>query len=73
MIYMLYSLYLTSVFFIPLYVFDVISFFILDSKNSYMCLYELHFDLKRTVFSSVFRFSSSCVVSISRFHIDGVG
>lgn len=44
-----------SVSFIPLYVFDVISFFILGSKNFYMCLYELHFDLKRIVFFFFFR------------------
>lgn len=36
-----------SVFFIPLYVVDVI--LILDSKNFHMCLYELHSDLKRIV------------------------
>lgn len=58
-----------SVSFIPLYVFDVISFSILDSKNFYMCLYELHFDLKRTVFF----FVSRLLFQYRGFHIDGVG
>lgn len=65
MIYMLYSLISCQYFSFHYMSLMSFHFFILDSKNSYMCLYELHSDLKRIVFSSFFVFVCCFNIAVS--------
>ena len=60
-----------SVSFIPLHVFDVIAFLILDSWFQNFLYVSIWASLRSEADCLLFHFSSA--VSISRFHIDGVG